>query len=172
MSPKSKFVSFFLSIVLILTQLALPVLANDSGLNIKPDTITGTLIGKTVLGEAGKILSPEESNARPRVSDVGVRITNTETGVSRAMRTDAQGEYRFALVPMGNYRVEVFKEGYYVANEEAISSRIISIKLNDRTPFIPNAQMVQGIKPQPTIAATPRIRPLMIASFNGRKEAR
>ena len=154
MSPKSKFVSFFLSIVLILTQLALPVLANDSGLNIKPDTITGTLIGKTVLGEAGKILSPEESNARPRVSDVGVRITNTETGVSRAMRTDAQGEYRFALVPMGNYRVEVFKEGYYVANEEAISSRIISIKLNDRTPFIPNAQMVQGIKPQPTIAAT------------------
>ncbi|MGH9800283.1 MAG: carboxypeptidase regulatory-like domain-containing protein, partial [Blastocatellia bacterium] len=105
MSPKSKFVSLFLSFALLATQLSLPVFAIDSGRHAIPDTITGTLTGKAVLGEAGKIFNKAESNERPRVPGVRIRITNQETGNVRTMQTDAKGEYRFALVPMGNYKV-------------------------------------------------------------------
>ena len=154
MSPKSKFVSLFLSFTLLTTQLSLTAFAFGSKRDVALDTITGSLAGKTVLGEAGKKLSKEEAALRPRVPGVRIRITNLETGNTRTLQTDAKGEYRFALVPMGKYKVEVAKDGYYVINDEEISQQIVTVRLNDLTPFIPDAQMVQGDKPQPAIAAT------------------
>lgn len=154
MSPKSKFVSLFLSFALLTSQLPLTAFASDARRDAALDTITGTLTGITVLGEAGRILPQEESNQRPRVPGVRVRITNLETGNFRTTQTDSKGEYRFALVPMGKYKVEVSKDGYYVANEDVISKKTITVRLNDLAPFIPDAQMVQGVKPQPTVAVT------------------
>lgn len=160
MSPKSKFVSLFLSFALITAQLPLTIFAYGLEPGSNFDTITGTLTGKAVLGEAGRKLSPEEATLRPRVPLVRVRITNLETGNTRTLQTDTNGEYRFALVPMGKYKVEVSKDGYYVANDEEISQKTVTVRLNDRTPFIPDAQMVQGVKPQPAIAATqPAVAP-------------
>ena len=164
MPPKSKFVSHFLSFVLLTTQLTLPaltILAKSSSTHTKFDTITGSVSGKVVLGEAGKKFSQTESSQRPPLPGVRVRLTNRETGVERTTLTDSKGDYRFPLVPMGNYKVEVFKDGYYLVNEDEISQKAVTVKLNDLTKYLPDAQMVQGIKPAPAIAAaqTPTPQP-------------
>lgn len=159
MSPKSKFVSLFLSFALLSTQFTLPVFANVSKTNPGLDTITGSITGKAVLGVAGQKLSQAESNLRPRVPGVRIRITNLETGNVRTTLTDEQGVYRLVLVPMGNYRVEATKDGYYLNNEEDISQKNVTVRLNDLTPYVPDAQMVQGVKPQPALASTQQTTP-------------
>ncbi|MFN0112554.1 MAG: carboxypeptidase-like regulatory domain-containing protein [Blastocatellia bacterium] len=163
MSPKSKFVSLFLSFSLLATQFSLPIFAADSRRETLPDTITGTLTGRAVLGEVGIVFKkPEETKNRPPVPGVLVRITNLETGSVRSMRTGEDGKYRFALVPMGKYKVEVSKEGYYLVNFQEIGQTPVVVKLNDPTPYIPDAQFLPGERPQPAIASTqqqPSVQP-------------
>ncbi len=155
MLPKSKFVSLFLSAALILPQLSFSVFAAATAREAKVDTITGTISGKAVLGIAGRVLVDQsELDARPRFPGARVRITNLDTGNSRTTQTDAKGAYRFPLVPMGKYKVEVDKDGYYLANEDEISKKSVTVRLNDLTPFVPDAQLVQGDKPQTNTVAT------------------
>ncbi|MDX2039907.1 MAG: carboxypeptidase-like regulatory domain-containing protein [Acidobacteriota bacterium] len=154
MTPKSKFVSLFLLFALLTTQFQFPALAAHTEPYAKFDTITGSVSGKVVLGEAGKKFPQTETHLRPPVAGVKARLTNLETGTSRTITTDAKGEYRFPLVPMGNYKVEIFREGYYLVNEDEISQKTVTVKLNDLTKYLPDAQMVQGVKPPPAIAAT------------------
>src|SRR5215467_6408072 len=58
-------------------------------------TITVSLQGR-VLDNSGAV-----------VTKASVTVTNTETGLSRFITTDAGGEYNIALLPVGNYKVEV-----------------------------------------------------------------
>ena len=157
MSPKSKFVSLFLTAALFLLNLPLSAFAATAKGETAPDTITGTITGKAILGIAGTIL--KETEGRPRVPGARVRITNLETGAVRATQTNAQGVYRFPLVPLANYKVEVDKDGHYLMNEEEIAKKTVTVLLNDLTPFIPDAQLVAGIKPQPTVAVTQTTTP-------------
>ena len=165
MSPKSKFVSLFLSAALFLPQLSLPIFAANLGREARLDTITGTITGKAVLGIAGRILVDQsELDARPRFPGARVRITNLDTGNFRTAQTDAKGVYRFPLVPLGKYKVEVDKDGHYLANEEEISKKSVTVRLNDLTPFIPDAQLVQGNKPQTNTIATQVTPPQPVVS--------
>ena len=49
-----------------------------------------------------------------------VRATNQDTGVSQTTVTDSQGRYRIAELPVGNYRVQVEKEGFQTALKTGI----------------------------------------------------
>jgi hypothetical protein len=46
------------------------------------------------------------------VTDAKVTVTNTQTGITQETVTDAQGEYRFLLLPPGIYDVKVEKAGF------------------------------------------------------------
>lgn len=159
MSPKSKFVSLFLSFALFIPQFSLSVFAGSTELTYKFDTVTGTIKGMTVEGIPGQILQRPESSLRPKIPGVRVRITNLETGIFRTTLTDSNGEYRFALVPVGKYKVEMSKDGYYVVNDEEISQKPVIVRLNDLVPYVPDAQMIQGIKPPPVVAVTQQVTP-------------
>jgi hypothetical protein len=61
---------------------------------------TATLLG-TVTDEQGAVVAAASVTAR-----------NTDTGLSRAITTDAGGAYRFNALPIGNYELLVAREGF------------------------------------------------------------
>ncbi|MGA8617781.1 MAG: carboxypeptidase-like regulatory domain-containing protein [Candidatus Sulfotelmatobacter sp.] len=46
------------------------------------------------------------------VADAQVSVTNTDTNITRTVRTNAEGEYRIDLLPVGKYKVETAKTGF------------------------------------------------------------
>lgn len=62
--------------------------------------VTATLAG-TVKDSSGAV-----------VPGATVTLTNTDTNVSHAVKTDASGGYQFTLVPIGNYRVTTEQTGF------------------------------------------------------------
>jgi len=46
------------------------------------------------------------------VPSAQVSATNTDTGLSRTVQTNAEGEYRIEVLPVGNYRVEIAATGF------------------------------------------------------------
>ncbi len=77
--------------------LALPAMAND-----------GNIIGKSV-STAGKVLS-----------DVEITIKNLTTGLTRTVKSDAQGNYRFPVLPAGKYSLEAKKNGYTILKQDEL----------------------------------------------------
>lgn len=151
MTPKPKFISFFLTIALIITQLPLPAFAAVVVTNNKtvPDTITGTLKGYVL--DAGGLGIPE----------VSVRVTNQETGNPRATKTNSEGLYQFFLLPLGIYSIEAEKDGFYVLE---LDKKTIKVKLNSTVEWAPPVVMGTGVAPaiaaaQPAQTQTPATSP-------------
>jgi len=46
------------------------------------------------------------------VAEAQVTVINTDTNLARTMQTNAAGEYRIELLPVGSYQVEVSKSGF------------------------------------------------------------
>src|SRR4029077_15501429 len=46
------------------------------------------------------------------VPSAQVSVTNTDTNLSRTVGTNAEGEYRIELLPVGSYKVEVTAAGF------------------------------------------------------------
>ncbi len=46
------------------------------------------------------------------VAGTQVSVTNTDTNLTRTVQTNADGEYRIDLLPIGNYKVELTKTGF------------------------------------------------------------
>ena len=76
---------------------AVPAMANDGA-------IKGTSIS-------------ESGNA---LSNVTVTIKNLSTGLTRTVQSDSQGNYRFPLLPSGNYSLEAKKDGFTVIQEKSL----------------------------------------------------
>ena len=62
----------------------------------------------TTAAVAGIVSDPTDS-AVPRAK---VMVTNTETGLNRETTSDNRGEYRFGLLPPGNYEIKVEAQGF------------------------------------------------------------
>ncbi len=77
--------------------LALPAMAND-----------GNIIGKS-MSAAGQVLS-----------DVEITIKNLTTGLTRTVKSDAQGNYRFPVLPAGKYSLEAKKNGFTVLKQDEL----------------------------------------------------
>lgn len=54
------------------------------------------------------------------VAGASVVVRNTETGLTRSVRADANGEYRFPFLPIGRYAVEVKQEGFETAQAQDV----------------------------------------------------
>jgi len=135
MTLRSKFVRFFLTVSLIISQLPLAGLAGIR--SIHRDTITGTLKGYVY--DPGGLGIP----------GVRIQVTNLETGNQRATQTDPTGLYQFTLLPLGVYKIEATKDGFTALEQEKKS---IKLKLNDSVLWAPPINMVPS-NTAPAIAA-------------------
>lgn len=54
------------------------------------------------------------------ISDVSVTITNLETGLTRSVSTNEDGNFRFPLLPPGAYSLKAEKSGYGTVAEERV----------------------------------------------------
>jgi hypothetical protein len=93
-----------LAAVVLSSLLAAPVFAQSQAVN-------GTIEG-TVADSSGGVLP-----------GVTVTITNTDTGQERSMVTNAEGQYRGLLLPLGQYRVAAELQGFKKAEQTGISLR-------------------------------------------------
>src|SRR6478736_1602516 len=93
-----------LAAVLLTTLLAAPALAQSQAAN-------GSIEG-TISDSSGGILP-----------GVTVTITNTDTGLERSMVTNAEGQYRGLLLPLGQYKVAAELQGFKKAEQTGISLR-------------------------------------------------
>ena len=57
---------------------------------------------------SGTVLDPDDAV----VPGATVKVTNIETGFSRTTTTNAEGGYRFPVLPIGTYQIEVTQEGF------------------------------------------------------------
>ncbi|MDG1753128.1 MAG: carboxypeptidase-like regulatory domain-containing protein [Thalassotalea sp.] len=78
---------------------AIPAMANDG-------VITGTSVN-----QSGNVLA-----------NVTITIKNLTTGLTRSVQSDSQGNYRFPLLPSGNYSLEAKKRWFYCFTTKIIKS--------------------------------------------------
>ena len=65
------------------------------------------------------------------VSGAKVTLTNEGTGVSRTLNTNAQGNYAFADIPVGSYRVEVEFAGFKLAVQNKVQANVGDVRVVD-----------------------------------------
>jgi Carboxypeptidase regulatory-like domain len=63
------------------------------------------------------------------VASAQVSVTKTDTNLSRTVQTNAEGEYRIELLPVGSYRVEVTGPGF---KKEALSGMVLEVNVPAR----------------------------------------
>lgn len=80
--------------------LAIVLLALMSSKAVFAQITTATVVG-TVTDRSGAV-----------VPNASVTITNTDTNLTRAARTNSSGQYRFDLLPIGHYALEVTASGF------------------------------------------------------------
>lgn len=116
--------------------LQLPVTAGAGGYNIRPDTITGTLVGLVV------------DNTGAPLEGVRIIVINQDTGSQRATRTNAEGRYQLTFLPLGIYSIEASKEGLVVIKPTNAPVKTALNKVINTAP-----EIVMG--PPAAAAATP-----------------
>ncbi len=87
------------------------------------------------------------TNGSP-VEGASVVVRNTETGLSRTVRTDAKGRYLAPILPVGPYAVTVTKEGF-----QAASNLKVNLNLGDAAPLNVRLASVAGATVEVTAAA-------------------
>ena len=55
------------------------------------------------------------------VAGAAVTATNVDTGAARTLNTGDDGAYRFPGLPVGNYQVQVMKDGFQTAQRKGIT---------------------------------------------------
>lgn len=72
----------------------------------------------------GFLLGSAENQAGDAINDVQITITNLETGLTRTVTTNENGNYRFPLLPPGQYSLKATKSGYGVLEEEMLRVQV------------------------------------------------
>ena len=131
-SPARPFAAIFLLATLLLTPLA----------NTRAqDPVTGALEGYVY----------DSSNAP--IPDALVQFINAESGAILAKRTNAQGYYRQNLLPPGEYRIRVTKQGY--SAEDHVATNYATRPNPVQPPFHlkPENTAIAAATPEPSPAA-------------------
>jgi hypothetical protein len=75
-------------------------------------------LGQSTSGQImGRVTDPQGRG----VPDALVKLTNADMGTTRDGKTNESGSYLFPLVPPGNYRLAVTKEGFRPVNQSGIA---------------------------------------------------
>ncbi len=68
----------------------------------------------------GNILGNVKDTSGAAVPGATVTVTNVDTGFTRAVTSDAEGQYALRLLPLGNYKVDVTLEGFKTFTQSGI----------------------------------------------------
>ena len=98
MNTKLRYIALFFAITLALA-LCIPSMAQ---------------VGKGSI--SGSVVDPQGAV----VSGAQVKAKNTETGVAFATTTDSAGFYRFNLLPIGTYNVEITSQGFKTTTQSNV----------------------------------------------------
>ena len=109
---------------------------------------TGLLLAQRATATISGIVTDPSAAALP---DAAVRATNVNTGVTQAVTTDAQGRYRLAELPVGEYRVQVEKQGFQTAVHTGVEVTVGSESIVDFS--MPLGQANQTISVQGEISS-------------------
>jgi hypothetical protein len=72
----------------------------------------------------GTILGVVKDSTGGTVGAAAVTVTNTDTGLTRTLMTSDDGAYRFPALPVGNYQVQVMKDGFQTAQRKGITLEV------------------------------------------------
>src|SRR6266498_5623966 len=59
-----------------------------------------------------------------RIANANVTISNPEKGITRAFKTDAEGNFSFALLPAGTYSLTVSASGFKTSKQDEITLEV------------------------------------------------
>ena len=54
------------------------------------------------------------------ISNVTITIENLDTGLTRSVQSDESGDFRFPLLPAGNYKVTAEKNGFRTTIQDSV----------------------------------------------------
>jgi Carboxypeptidase regulatory-like domain/TonB-dependent Receptor Plug Domain len=67
------------------------------------------------------------------ISGATVTVTNLDTGESRTVTTDASGNYKFSLLPLGNYKVTFGASGFKTAEVPSVTMNVTETQTLNHT---------------------------------------
>ncbi len=143
MSKLQLHVKTLLLFALILSQLPVRVQAVHKA-ELRPDTITGTLIGRVV------------DTAGAPLAGVRIIVINQDTGNQRATLTSAEGRYQITFLPLGIYAIEASKEGLVVIRP---TNQPVKTALNRPIETVPEIVMGPPSAAPPSPTPTPAPAP-------------
>ncbi len=72
----------------------------------------------------GTILGVVKDATGGTVGGAAVTVTNNDTGLTRTATTSDDGAYRFPALPVGNYQVQVMKDGFQTAQRKGLTLEV------------------------------------------------
>ncbi|WP_206484548.1 TonB-dependent receptor [Thalassotalea sp. G2M2-11] len=78
----------------------------------------------------GSLVGQVLTTAKSPIANANVTIKNKETGFTRTVTADSDGNYRFGKLPVGSYSIVVSKDGYESKSLDKFSVRIGSNSAN------------------------------------------
>jgi len=75
-------------------------------------------------GSTGTILGVVKDATGGTVAGANVTVTNVDTRLSRSLMTGEDGAYRFPELPVGNYEVQVVKDGFQTYDRKGVTLEI------------------------------------------------
>ncbi len=81
------------------------------------------LVAAPVLAQlpTGTILGVVKDTSGGTVATANVTVTNVDTGVTRTGTTGDDGAYRFPALAVGNYQIQVMKDGFQTAQRKGVT---------------------------------------------------
>src|SRR6266568_3535293 len=79
--------------------------------------------GQTLASSASFSGSVSDSSGA-RVANANVTLSSPEKGITRAFKTDAEGNFSFALLPASTYTLTVSAPGFKTAKQEGITLEV------------------------------------------------
>jgi hypothetical protein len=114
-------------------------------------TAWGTAFAQTAAIN-GQIEGTVTDPASAAVTGAEVKITNTGTGLVQTQNTNGQGFFRFPLLPLGNYNLQITSAGFAVYEQKAINVSAGGIVTRDVTLTVASgAQTVEVTSDAPVI---------------------
>ena len=107
--------------------------------------------GQTLASSASFSGSVSDSSGA-RVPNANVTLTNPEKGITRAFKTDPEGNFSFALLPAGTYTLTVEAAGFKTFKQQGITLEVGQSASQSVTLTIGSAEQIEVTSTTPLSA--------------------
>jgi hypothetical protein len=105
--------------------------------------LVGTTTGFAQVLDRGEITGNVQDETGAALPGVTITLTHLETGLTRVVVTNASGQYRAPLLPVGPYRIEATLAGFATLTREGVVVTVGSAPVIDLT--LPLASVTEAI---------------------------